>query len=205
MKHLATWIAENEDKHFPEAFPPGDYQLYNARYEAVPWEKIDGLVLAGGSDISGPFLRQPVPDPAILRDPDPPRDEWDFAAFQRARAVAMPILAICRGHQVMNVALGGTLLLDIPGHNTSKYDNVQPLRYEEGVSIQVPRVNSSHHQAIDRLGEGLEVQARHAEDGTVEQVRLRDYPFALGVQFHPERDRTLYAPIFDAFRQAMGD
>jgi putative glutamine amidotransferase len=63
-------------------------------------------------------------------------------------------------------------------------------------------VNSSHHQAIDRVGEGLEVQAWCATDDIVEQVRLRDYPYAIGVQFHPERD-LMYAPLFEEFFAAV--
>ncbi len=65
-------------------------------------------------------------------------------------------------------------------------------------AIRFAHVNSSHHQTLDRLGAGLVVEARHAGDGVVEQVRLRDYPFALGVQYHPERD-SLYRPLFDSF------
>jgi putative glutamine amidotransferase len=99
---------------------------------------------------------------------------------------------------VLNVALGGTLHLDIPGHDKLKFQNVQPLRYVNGAKIQIPHVNSSHHQALDRFGAGLVVEARCAEDEVIEQARLRDYPFGLGVQYHPERD-PLYQALFDAF------
>jgi putative glutamine amidotransferase len=96
------------------------------------------------------------------------------------------------------VALGGTLHLDIPNHDSLKFQNVQPLRYANGAALQIPRVNSSHHQALDQLGTGLEIEAWCADDDVIEQARLRDYPFGLGVQYHPERD-PLYQPLFDAF------
>jgi putative glutamine amidotransferase len=79
---------------------------------------------------------------------------------------------------------------------------VQPLDYVNGAELQIPSVNSSHHQALDHLGQGVEIEARHAKDGTIEQVHLRDYPFGLGVQYHPERD-ILYRPLFDAFVEAV--
>ena len=79
---------------------------------------------------------------------------------------------------------------------------MQPLVYVDGALLQIPKVNSSHHQALDKLGEGIEVEARHAVDGTIEQARLRDYPFGLAVQYHPERD-ILYRPLFDAFVEAV--
>jgi putative glutamine amidotransferase len=108
------------------------------------------------------------------------------------------MLAVCRGLQVLNVALGGTLHLDIPGHDNARSENIQELRYVEGVQIQFPKVNSSHHQALARLGTGLVVEAWSAKDEVIEQARLVDYPFALGVQYHPERD-PLYQPLFQAF------
>jgi len=79
-----------------------------------------------------------------------------------------------------------------------KLHNVQPLRFGNGATIRFDRVNSSHHQAIDRLGSGIEVEAWCASDGVVEQVRIENYPFGLGVQFHPERDIS-YKPLFELF------
>jgi putative glutamine amidotransferase len=112
----------------------------------------------------------------------------------------LPILAICRGLQVFNVALGGTLKLDIPGHNLphQKESEIQPLRHETAASHRFPKVNSAHHQAIDRLGDDLEVEAWAANDGIIEQVRLRKYPFGLAVQYHPERSRA-YQSLFEDF------
>ena len=198
MKQIATWIRECDAEPFDRVFGAyPDVRLWSARTEAVP-EPVDGLLLTGGSDISREFLRQPVPDPGLIEDADPARDAWEFAILPRTLQQRLPLFAICRGLQVLNVALGGTLHLDIPNHDKLKFQNVQPLRYANGASIQIPRVNSSHHQALDQLGTGLEIEAWCADDNVIEQARLGDYPFGLGVQYHPERD-PLYHPLFDAF------
>ena len=198
MKNIATWIREVDGPPFARVFAAyPDLRLWDARVEAVPAE-IDGLLLTGGEDVSQEFLHQPVPDPGLIEDTDPARDAWEFAILPRVLEKRLPFFAICRGIQVLNVALGGTLHLDIPGHANLKFDNVQPLRYVNGAAIQIPRVNSSHHQALDRLGSGLVVEARCTDDEIIEQARLRGYPFGLGVQYHPERD-PLYQPLFDAF------
>jgi len=159
---------------------------------------MQGFLLTGGSDISQEFLRQPVPDARFIEDPDPARDAWEFDAVAKALKQQLPLLTICRGIQVLNVALGGTLYLDIPNHDSAKNVNVQELRYVDEAQIQFPKVNSSHHQALAQLGAGLVVEAWCAEDDVIEQVRLVDYPFGLGVQYHPERD-PLYQPLFQAF------
>jgi len=198
LKNIATWIREVDGAPFERVFSAyPDLRLWNARVESVPAE-IDGLLLTGGEDISAAYLHQPVPDPHLIETPDPARDAWEFELLPRVLEKKLPIFAICRGLQVLNVALGGTLYLDILGHAKLKFDNVQELRYVNGAAIRIPRVNSSHHQALDRLGTGLVVEARYTGDETIEQARLRDYPFCLGVQYHPERD-PLYHALFDAF------
>ncbi|PYL31956.1 MAG: hypothetical protein DMF35_09305, partial [Verrucomicrobia bacterium] len=83
----------------------------------VATAEADGLLLTGGSDIAPEFLKQPVPDPSVLeKDVDVARDRWEFAAVDAALARGLPVLAICKGMQLLNVGLGGTLKLDIPGH-----------------------------------------------------------------------------------------
>ena len=199
MKTIATWIRECDEAHFARVFGPyPGVRLCNARTDSVPWDEVHGLLLTGGSDISQEFLRQPVPDTRLIEHPDPARDAWEFDVVDRAMNQRLPLLAICRGIQVLNVALGGTLHLDIPNHDGAKYANVQKLRYADDAPIQFPQVNSSHHQALARLGSGLKVEAWCAEDDVIEQARLEDYPFGLGVQYHPERD-LLYQSLFDAF------
>lgn len=182
-----------------------DLDVFNARLAAAPDAPLPpgaaGLLLSGGPDIAAENLCQPVPDPSVIEEPEPARDRWEFAAVHAALERRLPILAICKGVQVLNVALGGTLHLDIPGHNAPELrdGNLQTLRYAPGVPApRFETVNSSHHQALDRLGRGLEAEAWNAADGTIEQVRLRDYPYGIGVQFHPER-HAQYAPLFHEF------
>lgn len=191
MPHVATWIREKDDQWFRRAFAKHpNVRLWNARTQQVPLEKMQGLLLSGGADVAPEFLHQPVPDPSILdTDMEPDRDRWEFAATKEALERQLPIFAICKGMQLFNVALGGTLHLDIPGHNAPemKDHNIQPLRTDRSAAHRLEKVNSSHHQALDKLGDGLEVEAWCATDDIIEQVRLRDYPFALAVQYHPER------------------
>ena len=161
----------------------------------------DGLLLTGGSDIAPEFLKQPIPNPSVLeQDVDFVRDRWEFDAVDAALARGLPVLAICKGMQLLNVALGGTLKLDIPGHKLSeqKDNDIQPLRSETKAAHRFDKVNSSHHQAVDRLGTGLEVESWCATDDIVEQIRLRNYPFGLGVQYHPERGK-IYDSLFEDF------
>ena len=210
MPPLATWLREKDEPVFaPWLTRRLDVQTLNARHldPAAGQEliaRMDGLLLSGGPDISAGFLRhQVVPADAPIEDPEPARDAWEFAAVAAALGRGLPVFAICKGHQVLNVALGGSLHLDIRGHDdpADRDRDVQPLRYD--ASAPDPRryeqVNSSHHQAVDRLGDGLLVEAWHAGDGTIEQVRLMDYPAGcVGVQYHPERGAQ-YAGLFDDF------
>jgi putative glutamine amidotransferase len=202
MPNLATWMRPKDEKWFQPFFANHpDVHVFDARKGGVPLEKMDGLLLTGGSDISPEFLRQKVDDPSVLsKDMDSERDRWEFKAVQKALSRGLPILAICKGLQVFNVALGGTLKLDIKGHNLPHQHerDVQPLRSARRASHRFPKVNSAHHQAIDQLGDDLEVEAWAAHDGIIEQVRLRKYPFGLAVQYHPERSR-IYDSLFEDF------
>jgi putative glutamine amidotransferase len=202
MPNLATWIRRKDMKWFRPLFARHPkVKVLNARSGPVRLDKMDALLLTGGSDISPEFLRQEIPDPSVInKDVDPERDRWEFQAVQEALSRGLPILAICRGLQLFNVALGGTLKLDISGHNLphQKESDIQPLRHDTDASHRFSKVNSAHHQAIEQLGDDLEVEAWAADDGIIEQVRLRKYPFGLAVQYHPERSRT-YDSLFDDF------
>jgi putative glutamine amidotransferase len=202
MPNLATWIRAKDAKWFRPIFAKHrEIKVWNARTRTVPLDQMDGLLLSGGSDISPEFLRQEVHDSSVLdKRIDPERDRWEFDAVKEALSRGLPILAICKGLQVFNVALGGTLQLDISGHDLphQKQDEVQPLRHDTAVLHRFTKVNSAHHQAIERLGDDLEVEAWAAHDGIVEQVRLRKYPFGLAVQYHPERSR-IYNALFEDF------
>lgn len=176
----------------PVLLPPGGV----ARPELVA--RLDGLVLTGGADID-PARYGAAPDPALgsLR---PDRDQSEFELFALARAAAMPILAVCRGLQLVNVALGGTLvqhLPDVVGHDQHSgapdgftVTAVTTTPGSQVADIVGPEVkaNCHHHQAIDQLAADLVVTAR-STDGTIEAAEGPD-PFLLGVQWHPEADAT---------------
>ncbi|MFJ3233143.1 gamma-glutamyl-gamma-aminobutyrate hydrolase family protein [Streptomyces sp. NPDC086787] len=157
--------------------------------------RLDGLVIAGGPDV------EPVHYGAE-RDPrtGPPaaeRDAWELALIDAALAVGTPLLGICRGMQLLNVALGGTLAQHIDGHTeavgTFGRHPVKPVPgtlYERAVPEETA-VPTYHHQAVDRLGSGL-VASAHAGDGTVEAIELPTATgWVLGVQWHPEMGEDL--------------
>jgi len=202
MPNLATWMQEKDEKWFrPFLAKHPDVHIYNARKNAVSMDQIHGLLLTGGSDISPEFLRQEVVDSSVLdKGIDVARDRWEFAAVQEALARGLPILGICKGIQVLNVALGGTLRLDIAGHKLpeQKEQDIQPLRYDVTAKHRFEKVNSSHHQAVDQVADGFEVEAWCPLDDIIEQMRLRDYPFAVAVQYHPERGK-IYDDLFEDF------
>ena len=208
---LATWIRETDEPFFARWFlDRPDVIVHNARQAGLPAEGgrvlavgTAGLLITGGPDIGKEYLRQPVPDPSVIeKDAQPERDAWEFAAAREAIDRGLPVFAICKGVQVLNVALGGTLHLDIPGHNAPalRLGNLQPVAYGPATPAHTryERINSSHHQALDRLGDGLKVEAWSPGDDIIEQVRRRDYPYCFGVQYHPERHEQ-YAPLFQEF------
>ncbi|WP_029929496.1 gamma-glutamyl-gamma-aminobutyrate hydrolase family protein [Nocardia otitidiscaviarum] len=161
--------------------------------------RLDGVVLTGGADLD-PGRYGAAPHPTV-RQIRPGRDEFEFTLFERARAAELPVLAICRGMQLVNVALGGTLLQHLPdvlGHDEHcRVPGVfTPTRVRTApgsrlAAIVGPRVlaHCHHHQAIDRLAPGLTVSAR-AEDGIIEAAESDTGPFLVGVQWHPEADAT---------------
>ena len=205
MLHLASWIRESDDALFGQFLAPDlSIQLDNARLGPVDLEAMDGLMVTGGPDVSAPFHPEPPARPELIEDAEPERDAWEFAALRSAYSRGLPIFTICKGVQALNLFLGGSLLLDIPNHNLPemKSANVQPLRYATDARQRFEMVNSSHHQALDRVADALEVEAWHAQDGIIEQVRMRDYPWGLGVQYHPERD-LVYRSLFDEFLEQI--
>ena len=112
---------------------------------------------------------------------------------------SLPSAAACK---CLTLRSAERYCLIFPATTNSSTRTSQELRFINGAQVRIPRVNSSHHQALDRLGTGLSVEARCSDDEIIEQARLREYPFCLGVQFHPERD-PLYQPLFDAFVAAI--
>lgn len=162
-----------------------------AGYCPAPDLSCAGLVLCGGGDMESSLYGQ---ENRGSQPPDRERDRAELALFHAFCAAGRPILGVCRGMQLINVALGGTLIQDLPPDcrpfHTGREDMVHPVRALEGSLMDrlygpVFPVNSSHHQAVDALGRGLRAAA-WAESGFAEVIELPGYPL-LGVQFHPER------------------
>ena len=158
-----------------------------------------GLVLTGGEDVH-PARYGQAPHPA-LGSVNTARDAIEFAALEAALKRGVPVLAICRGIQLLNVALGGTLYQDLPSQlgGDLLHEQEAPVGQgwhhatvktgsglEEIFGARELFINSFHHQAIDRIAPGLEATV-WAEDGVVEGVEGKDHPWMYGVQWHPER------------------
>lgn len=172
---------------------------------------LDALVLTGGGDVApAAYGEEAVPEVAGV---DPVRDESERALLDAALRVDLPILAICRGCQVLNVHLGGSLLQHLPdevghfAHRTAPYVfgdvDVETVAGTRAADVfgDVDTVRCSHHQAINKLGRGLEVTAT-TTDGVIEAVELPGSRFVLAVQWHPEQswDRRPFDALVDAAR-----
>jgi putative glutamine amidotransferase len=182
-------------------------------------EGLSGLLLTGGSDVNPKRYGQ-----ERLRQSDSPddaRDELEFALLKAALAADLPVFAICRGLQLLNVFQGGTLIQHLPSSNVHRQKvegaerGAHPAAHRVRVAPETKlaaivgsgelEVNSRHHQAVDRLGDGLTVSALSV-DGVVEGLELPDARFAVAVQWHPE-DRIGVSEadrkLFRAFAGAM--
>jgi gamma-glutamyl-gamma-aminobutyrate hydrolase PuuD len=160
-------------------------------------ERLDALVLTGGSDLTPErYRQQPHPSTTVVR---PWRDEWELRLLAGALAAGLPVLGVCRGAQVLNVALGGTLDQHVPdrlGHQGhcpapgvfgQTRVTLRPGSALAGLLGPEVKVDCYHHQALGEVAPGLEVTGR-ADDGTVEAVELPGRGFVLGVQWHPEQN-----------------
>lgn len=181
-------------------------------------DRVDGLLLSGGVDVD-PALYGQAPHPRLGRV-ERRRDDFEIALVREALRRDVPVLGICRGQQVLNVATGGTLVQDIPSTLAKAVDHdatgprgrrshdvaiTRGTRLWEILGQDVACVNSFHHQSVDAVGEGLVVSARCPEDGVVEALEMPSRAFVLAVQWHPEsfRDqRGSFQPLFDAHAEA---
>jgi putative glutamine amidotransferase len=184
-------------------------------------DQIDGVLLTGGGDVDPVFYgedRHP-----LTNDAEPGRDEFEIDLARRAMSAEVPLLAICRGAQVLNVAAGGSLIQDIPSAVRSdlRHSVAEPkdhtsheIRVEQmsqlaralGPAVSATgncRVNSRHHQSVGRPGRDLVVSATSA-DGVIEAIERPGARFCIGVQWHPENFRRSgeFRPLFEAFVQA---
>ncbi len=164
-------------------------------------DRLDGLILAGGADID-PGAYDAEPHPAT-KGSVPERDRSEIALARRAIERDMPVLGICRGMQLINVALGGTLrqhLPDLVGHeehrrNPGSFENSDhDVQLEEGslaaraAGEELHGTKSHHHQGVDEIGEGLVVTGHSTLDQLPEAIEIPSCRFVLGVQWHPEAD-----------------
>jgi putative glutamine amidotransferase len=198
---------------------------FGAAYDPAELVRLlDGLLLTGCVSNIEPWRYGGPADPPT-GPYDPARDETVLPLIDKALSMGLPILAVCRGFQELNVALGGTLhqrVHELPGRldHRAPYGKPIPELYAPAHAVSIvpgsrlaelaggateARVNSLHWQAIDRLAGGLTVEAT-APDGTIEAVRVTDAPgFALGVQWHPEwkvMETPLSRNLFGAFGEA---
>jgi len=179
-------------------------------------ERLDGLVVTGGGDVSADrYDRQPDEHDGGV---DPHRDELELQLVDAALECDLPLLAICRGHQVLNVLLGGTLVQHLPDilgstrhqPRAGAFGEVNVVT-EPGTIVhrllgERPVVPCSHHQAIGEIGDSLLVSAR-SDDGVIEAVEVLGRTFAVGVQWHPEEhgDVRLFAGLVEAARSRRAD
>jgi putative glutamine amidotransferase len=183
--------------------------------------ELDGVLLTGGGDVDPVLYGESRHE--TVEDAEPGRDEFEIDLAMRAVAEDLPLLAICRGAQVLNVAAGGTLVQDIPSQvpsdlahtiqepkNAVAHDvRITPgSRLEQALGASVDashtcRVNSRHHQSVGKVGAGLSASAI-AADGVIEAIERSDSTFCVGVQWHPENfwKTQEFAPLFAAFIEA---
>lgn len=176
-------------------------------------DEIDGVVLTGGADVEP--HRYGASDPQALCSTFPGRDDADFKILESALERRLPILAICRGMQLLNVHLGGTLVLDLddPAHDLDDTER-HSVHLEAGSALhrlageRTGEVSSSHHQAVAELGRGLKAVAHHA-DGTIEAIEwtvpMRK-SWLVAVQWHPEHmslEEPLGGAVLRGFLEAV--
>jgi putative glutamine amidotransferase len=187
--------------------------------------RANGVMITGGDDLQPDLYMEKVP--ANLRKTvgrtDPRRDLLETLLVKECFAQRKPLLAICRGHQILNVTLGGTLFVDIPTEVQTKTNHAQ-MKHEDRVTHDVElkpgtliesiygkqriSVNSSHHQSVNKVAPALHVTGR-GDDDIIEVLELRPedaelMPFLLGVQYHPERLVYGYPEHLELFRRFVG-
>lgn len=193
---------------FPAALDPADAQRLVAT--------VDGVLLSGGDDVDPTTYQAENTD---SKRSSTAVDRFELAVFEAARAQGKPVLAICRGLQLANVALGGTLRQEVTSEGAvhdligNDHEELNARRhvvtFEPGSILTgiygsaEAKVNTLHHQGLDRLGEGLVVEGR-TDDGLIEAVRWDGEWWMLGVQWHPERLDGDHQKLFEVFRDQLG-
>jgi putative glutamine amidotransferase len=167
-------------------------------------DRVDALMLAGGADIDpGSYGAEPHPE---TRGTWPDRDAFELALARRALERDIPVLGICRGMQLLNVALGSEAHRSVAGTFSEHHVRLDPNSLAcTAAGVEAFVVWSHHHQGVERLGEGLKVTGWSAEDDLPEAIELPGKHFALGVVWHPEEDESskVIAALVDAARSVV--
>ena len=224
VKERARWAFWNQEAHLVADSYVSGLQRTGAIAILLPVDRrapqqlldlIDGLVLIGGADIDPRSYGAPA-DPAV-ESTYPERDQFELALLRGAIDRALPVLAICRGMQLLNVALGGSLDQDLTDGDGSQphrrivgsFDgNEHAIELEPGsLAARAARETAHvgrchHHQAVSTVADGLQVTGR-ATDGVIEAIESGDGRWVLGVQWHPEADES--SRLFAALRDAAAE
>lgn len=224
VKERARWAFWDQEAHLVADTYVGFVQQAGAIAVLLPvdsrpplelLERIDALLLIGGADVDPAVYgaeREPATE-ATYRE----RDEFEIAMIRGAIARGLPVLAICRGMQILNVALGGTLVQDLVVADGSHPHRRVVGTFEgtdhavrltpwslaaRAAGEELTVAHCHHHQAVDRLGKGLVVSGE-ADDGVIEAIELADGSWTLGVQWHPEVHER--SRLFHALREAASE
>ena len=203
MKRIGVTTSDTNFQNYPNWISGEGVEVVQLSYtekNIQDFDSCDGFVLTGGIDVHPDFYqndRVDYPNTTVFNES---RDLFEMQVFEYARQQNKPILAICRGLQLVNIALGGNLIQDLQENGFANHrkgpdgDREHKIEVKPGTllaqiaGVQHGFVNSAHHQGLDQIAEGLYVSA-FSEDGVVEAIEYKDAnkPFLLAVQWHPER------------------
>jgi putative glutamine amidotransferase len=203
MKRIGVTTSDTNFQNYPNWISGEGVEVVQLSYtekNIQDFDSCDGFVLTGGIDVHPDFYqndRVDYPNTTVFNES---RDLFEMQVFEYARQQNKPVLAICRGLQLVNIALGGNLIQDLQENGFANHrkgpdgDREHKIEVKPGTllaqiaGVQQGFVNSAHHQGLDQIAEGLNVSA-FSEDGVVEAIEYKDAnkPFLLAVQWHPER------------------
>lgn len=203
MKRIGMTTSETNFPNYPNWISGEGVEVVLLSYlenNTQDFDTCDGFVLTGGIDVHPAFYqnaRVDYPHSTVFNEP---RDLFEMQVFEYARQQNKPVLAICRGLQLVNIAMGGNLIQDLQEKDFENHrkrpegDREHKIDVQAGTllarisGVQQGFVNSAHHQGLDQIADGLKVSA-FSDDGVVEAIEYKDEskPFLLAVQWHPER------------------
>ena len=225
MKRIGITTSDTNFQNYPNWIAGEGVEIVQLSYtekNTQDFDSCDGFVLTGGIDVHPQFYqntRVDYPNTTVFNES---RDHFEIQVFEFARQLNKPVLAICRGMQLVNIALGGNLIQDLQENGFENHrkgsegDREHKIEVRPGTllaqiaGVQQGFVNSAHHQGLDQIADELKVSA-FSEDGVVEAIEYKDAnkPFLLAVQWHPERmqipasNLAFSQNIRSAFMEAM--